>query len=512
MEFASIKTWMAGASLLLATATYAQSLEIDKVHSVSKKASGFSIIDLSVDEAANDVAVTYFTKSKKDFTGDPKRLTFETYHFDLNYEFKNMEEQNIDIEKSRAKFKGFSFRGDEYKTIGVTPALFSPTLAFVKKETTYKWNWYTNAGYYKTVKNLDKVKLKDEGFGKVYYLTSSDNDSTLNVVGRGAEGGSNFLQLLTIDNNLNIYNTSKIPMPAYAMHASTMELPREDGYKDIVMVLQPFTMKGAAKPNSATDFKLIQLDGQTMKVIRNIDFTAPSSGFKLEYVSEEGNDLIMVGKIMNEVGGTSITEVTAPKHTAKSASVCVIKADKNKVTYAKAYNSEQLAANVSVVPGVKGKPGITSFLLYNEVSANKGEIYINAQNYSVNGKGEITKKDAVLLQIGTGGELKKTIIYPFDGELESKNFFSPTPNIMYWVVLDKRSKDKKDVTLVYPPYVFVSKIDLSSGTPGQIVRIGGEEAVLYMDYPVVPRSDANSVTFFGNKGKGTIWFGKMGLK
>lgn len=511
MKTNQFKVWAAGAALLVASSVSAQSLAIDKVHQVSKKVSGFSVIDLSVDEAADDVSVTYFTKSQKDFFGDPKKLTFETYHFDLNYEFKNVEEEIIDIVKSQSRFKGFKFKGDEYKEIGISMGL-AAKLTFVKKETTYKWNWYTNAGYYKKVKTLDKLKLADSGYGELYKVFSSEGDSTLNAIAQSAgEGGAPKYHFMTVDRDLNIFNESQLQLKHHVA-ANIKELERADGYKDIIMMLQPTNFKGAVKASSATSFRLLQIDGKTMKVTRNIDFVSPGTAFYMEHVTQDGNDLYIVGKVQNKVGSMDLSNYLAPKFSEKTANLMLVKASGNSMSYVKSLSSEELTDKISVIPGVKGKPAVTSFLLFSSLTVNKGDLYINAQNYKLDKANVPQKRDAVMLQLSPNGDLKKSFVYPFDGELDSKIFMSPDGNSAYWTVLDFKSKVKKGIVYKYPPVVNVSKIDLKSGTAGALKLMGGEEAQLYYEYPLVPTSDPNSVTFFGSKGKGTIWFGKMPIQ
>ncbi len=510
MKYNPMKTLIAGAALLLAVTTYSQSLSIDKVHPVSKKVSGFSVIDLSVDEAADDVSVTYFTKSQKDFFGDPKKLTFETYHFDLNYEFKNVEEEIIDIVKSQSKYKGFKFKGDEYKEIGISMGL-AAKVTFVKKETSYKWNWYTNAGYYKKVKTLEKLKLADAGYGELYKVFSSEGDSTLNAIAQsGGEGGAPKYHFMTVDRDMNIFNESQLQLK-YHVAANIKEFEREDGYKDIFMMLQPTDFKGAVTASSATSFKLLQIDGKTMKVTRNIDFESPGTAFYMENITLDGNDLYIVGKVQNKVGSMELSNYIYPKFTEKTANLMIVKVSGNSLAYVKSMNSEQLTGKMSVIPGVKGKPAVTPFLLFSSLTVSNGDLFINAQNYKLDKAGIPQKRDAVMLQLSSNGELKKSFIYPFEGELDSKIFMSADGKNAYWTVLDFQSKEKKGIVYKYPPIVNVSKIDLTSGTPGALKLMGGEDAKLYYDFPLVPTSDPNSVTFYGSKGKGTIWFGKMQL-
>jgi hypothetical protein len=208
----------------------AQQLSAQNTYEVSKKAKAGSIIDITTDEAANDIAITYFVKAKEDFWGSLSALNFETYHFDLNFQFKSMEPIVMDIKKARGKYKGFKFNGDEYSVEGVNMVALSATVTLKKKLTTYKWDWFAGR-YNKTVKVLDKVSLKDDNENKLYKGPQFETDSTLAFIatGAGSNGGTKF-HLIKVDKDINVVKRSAIEFPYACSVANGKEVRiEEDG-------------------------------------------------------------------------------------------------------------------------------------------------------------------------------------------------------------------------------------------------------------------------------------------
>lgn len=112
MTNAPLRRWLPAVAVLatalpLATVS-AQKLAIEKTHDVSGKAKRGFLDDVSVNEAANKVDLTFCTKANN------RKVKFETYHFDNQFNFKGMDASEEPVEKVKR------YKGDQYDVPGVT--------------------------------------------------------------------------------------------------------------------------------------------------------------------------------------------------------------------------------------------------------------------------------------------------------------------------------------------------------------------------------------------------------
>jgi hypothetical protein len=151
----------------------AQQLSKEGTHEISKKANKGYLYEPTVDEAKNEVTMTYVTKA----TG--RKAKFETYKFDLDFNFKGMEESEVPLEK----IKGFKAdKGEEYSVEAVTvePNLLG-TLILKSKTYKRKWNWFWG-GYDTKVSFGEKIKPKSDDGGKFQYIAHSEQQESGNIL------------------------------------------------------------------------------------------------------------------------------------------------------------------------------------------------------------------------------------------------------------------------------------------------------------------------------------------
>lgn len=148
----------------------AQKLAIEKTQDVSGKAKRGFLDDVKVDESANKVDLTFCTKATN------RKVKFETYHFDTQFNFKGMDTSEEPVEKVKR------YKGDLYDVLGVTvePNMMG-TLVLRRKQVHYKWDWFWG-GYNKRTEILEKVKPRGDNGAFYQYLGHADYDQTGSVV------------------------------------------------------------------------------------------------------------------------------------------------------------------------------------------------------------------------------------------------------------------------------------------------------------------------------------------
>jgi hypothetical protein len=163
--------------------SHAQQLSKEGTHEISKKANKGYLYEPTVDEAKNEVTMTYVTKA----TG--RKAKFEVYKFDLEFNFKGMEESEQPLEK----IKGYrADKGDEWQMPAVSVEKnFMGTLMLRRKIIKKKWNWFWG-GYDIKIEQKEKLKPKSEDGNKFFYLSHAEqNESGSVIIIAGEKGDRN---------------------------------------------------------------------------------------------------------------------------------------------------------------------------------------------------------------------------------------------------------------------------------------------------------------------------------
>ncbi|HUM47223.1 MAG TPA: hypothetical protein PLD84_09855, partial [Chitinophagales bacterium] len=177
---------MLAAILLLSWHADAQQLSIEKTYEITGKANRGYLGHVNIDEPKNLLELTFVTKASE------KVAKFETYQFDLEFNFKNLVTDEIEFEKARLRFSWFKYKGDSYviEAVSVENNL-TGTLVLKRKQITYEWSWFWG-GYDRDVKLLEKLKPKSDEGNKYQLITKAENDadgSVLLVAGTKAMKG-----------------------------------------------------------------------------------------------------------------------------------------------------------------------------------------------------------------------------------------------------------------------------------------------------------------------------------
>ena len=162
-------------SLFLCLSGTAQKIDLEKTYEITGKSKRGQLYTVERNNAG-DYILYYITKSTE------RKVKLQIYTFDKDFNFKDMNEEEIELEKMKTKYKWFKFNGELYSVIGNQVAgLPGTALKLKKKKTTYKYDWLF-LGYYKTTEVLEKVKPRTED-GDKYIVKSCPNTGSPNPIG-----------------------------------------------------------------------------------------------------------------------------------------------------------------------------------------------------------------------------------------------------------------------------------------------------------------------------------------
>ena len=186
---------------------YAQLNIVEKSHDISRKARKGYLGNIESNLDKNTFDMTYVLKSNN------RKIITETYTFDKELNLVNTVKDEQEVERVRAKYKWFRYRGDDYsvKSMYVRSNL-KGEMIFREKTVSYRWSWW-RGGYGKRISLGEKVKPKDETTGDRYMYRGgyyeNDNYGNLLVVA-GLKEEKDYVssyknyQILQIDSNVNI--------------------------------------------------------------------------------------------------------------------------------------------------------------------------------------------------------------------------------------------------------------------------------------------------------------------
>ena len=276
------------AAALLPAPLLAQKLAIEKTHDVSGKAKRGFLDDVNINEGANKVDLVFCTKATN------RRVKFETYHFDNQFNFKSMDTSEEPVEKVKR------YKGDTYDVPGVTvePNMMG-TLVLRRKQTHYTWDWFWG-GYNKKIEILEKVKPRGDNGSFYQYSAHTEYDQTGNVLvitsgkdkmGKGTDPLRMFKEfhILKFNKDLDLVSDTPIQFdkPQYVVQASKLDPKGEQGDEaddssdpeyDFGVVFAPVAVPGMKKQADpqATNYTYVRVGADT-KVQERVAVASPHS-------------------------------------------------------------------------------------------------------------------------------------------------------------------------------------------------------------------------------------------
>ena len=292
MKNATLRRWLPAAAVLAATlplsTVSAQKLAIEKTHDVSGKAKRGFLDDVNVNEGTNKVDLVFCTKATN------RKVKFETYHFDSQFNFKSMDESEEPVEKVKR------YRGDTYDVPGVTvePNMMG-TLVLRRKQVHYTWDWFWG-GYNKKIEILEKVKPRGDNGSFYQYSAHAEYDQTGNVVvitsskdkmGKGTDPLRMFKEyhILKFNKDLDLVSDTPIQFdkPQYVVQATKLD-PKGDQSEDaddsadpeydLGIMFAPVAVPGMKKQADpvATNYTYVRVGADTKQKER-VSIVSPNS-------------------------------------------------------------------------------------------------------------------------------------------------------------------------------------------------------------------------------------------
>lgn len=516
------------AVLLISTSsikTNAQTLDAENTYTLTGKSKRGALGDVSYDADKGTYTLTYVTKA------NDKKAKFQIYTFDNDFNFLNMEEDEIEFEKAKTKYTWFKFNGELYSTEGlyVEPNLMG-TLVLKKKKITYKYDWFL-LGYYKDVDILKKVKPKTDDGRKYYYLAHAEDDVTGDVlilcgikdkINKDADGYRHFKDMVVLKYN---YNVELVSETSFSFDfPQTVAFARfigdaDGGVGGMSFVFAPMGgpgMNKVADPNK-NKFTYVRINASP-EVVDNISFDSPAPFWKIDemVIDYSNDDVYLFGpsamgkdKYYNQLLATS-----------KFKAVQLMKVSNHQLAFLTETDLEEFESKLKKPEDQKKSPSYAGkkFQIANYKIASNGDFFVSGQNFKPSNEGP-KFNDILGFHFDKKGVLKSQ--YSVDTKESNKfakangteQFFieNAKGDKMYWfqqeIVGVSMARGKM---LAYPS---IGSVNMADGNISSFTAYGGDDGY-YLDplYSFLETDKGNTVVFFGSDKKGKeIWFARVKL-
>jgi hypothetical protein len=550
-------------SLLLLTATLAvftiaaQKLSKEATYEISGKANRGYMYEPVIDEANNKLSLTFVTKATS------RVAKYETYHFDLDFNFKSKEDSEVPMEK----VKGYrADKGDEWEQEAVTVEKnFMGTLILRRKVYKYKWNWFWG-GYDRKTVSGEKIKPKTDDGGKLQYVAHAEqpNGDIMIIATDKGKGLGNVVTMTTefhilrYDHELNKLSDEefKFDFPQTLVAANTDDVDEDEestDQKEMMLVFAPMGGKGfksMADPDAKNySFVRISSDG---KLKERVPFKSKTGIFNGDMLLTTDEGVYIIGATgdedsekdyFNEKFGAPFGMRDEEIEKFKAKGFQIVKISNGKAAYVTLNTLDDFDKKSQSPPSQKKKPEYTGrkFKIATVKVMPNGDLMIAGQKYSKSGSGGHTNKllggiasgpsgpqyeDIIMMHFTNNGTLRTA--YGVRREENDKDAKTSPNNQMLWVAPDgkvywtimemkgwrqeKELGDSKYKYLLYPNVVIV---DVLNAKIGDFVQFGQGKSDYYVNnkYPMMPLKGNSEMFFFGESKNGkTLWFAKMPLQ
>jgi hypothetical protein len=544
--------------VMICMSANAQQLSKEATYEISSKANRGYMYEPKIDEANNKLSLTFVTKSTS------RMAKFETYHFDLDFNFKNKEDSEVPMEK----VKGYRVdKGDEWQQEAVTVETnLMGTLILRRKIYKYKWNWFWG-GYDRKVVSGEKMKPKTDDGGKLQYITHVEqpNGDLMIVATDKGKGLGNVLTMTTefhvlrFDHELNKLSDEefKFDFPQTLVAANTDEMDEDEentDQRELIMVFAPMGGKGfksMADPD-AKNYSFIRISN-TGTLKEKIPFKSKTGIFNGEMLVETNDGVYIIGATgdedsekdyFNEKFAAPFGSRDAEMEKFKAKGFQIVKIANGKAAYVTLNTLDDFDKKSQSPPSQKKKPEYTGrkFKVSTVKAMPNGDIMIAGQKFSKSssGGGHTNKllggiasgpsgpqyEDIIMMHFTNEGTLRAAYgIRREENDKEAKA--SPNNQLLwvapdgkvYWTIMEmkgfrteKELGESKYKFLLYPN---VAIIDVVNAKIGDFVQFGQGKSDYYVNnkYPMMPLKSNSEIFFFGeNKTGKTLWFAKMPLK
>nr|WP_294906270.1 hypothetical protein [uncultured Lacibacter sp.] len=543
---------VAGSSVTL----QAQQLSKEGTHEISKKANKGYLYEPTVDESRNELSMTYVTKA----TG--KKAKFETYFFDLDFNFKKVEESEVPLER----LKGYKAdKGEEYTFDAVTvePNMLG-TLILKRKIYKKKWNWFWG-GYDTKITFGEKIKPKSDDGGKFQYIGHAEQGGSGNILIIAGDKGTGLgntlkmgteIHILRFDPELNKIADQlvKFEHPQTLVSASTDDQDDDaDTDSDVLLLFAPMGGKGyknVADPN-ATNYTYVRV-GADGSIKERISVVSKTGIFNGNMFITVGEDVLIMGATGDKADDYYNEKFTAPVNMRddeiekfKAKGFQIVKISGGKVAFVSNNTLDDFEKKSQSPPSQKKNPEYTGrkFKVADIKVLSNGDILLAGQKYTKpkngghvvkfgglgsigGGNGGPEYEDIIMMHFGGNGVLRASYgVRREENDKEAKT--SPNNQMImessdgksvYWTIMEmkgwKQEKELGESKYKFLLYPNVTKINVEAATIGNFVQLGQGKTDYYVNnkYPSLPIGKGQIVYLGENKNGKTLWFAKMPLE
>jgi hypothetical protein len=521
------------AGTMLSFTGFSQQVSKEGTNEISKKANKGYLYEPTINEAANQMNLTYVTKASG------KTAKFETYKFDLDFNFKGMDESEQPLEK----LKGYrSDKGEEWEmnAVSVEKNLMG-TLVLRRKLIKKKWNWFWG-GYDIKVDNKEKLKPKSEDGNKFFYLSHAEqNESGSVIIIAGEKGDSKDplrqykkIHVLRYDADLNQLADKVIEFtyPQMIAAINTDDADEDaDVDEDVAILFAPMGGKGMSKtadPN-AGNYTYVRVS-PAAEVKQRVAVSSNHGIFDGSFVSM-GDAMLIYGPA-NDNKTDYLNEKQADDQ-FKAKNFQMVRIENGNVAFVTSTPIADFEKKAQNPPSQKKSPDYRGrkFRVAQVIQTSNGDMLIAGQNYETGG--------GIMANRSAGAEYTDIIMLHFDNKGNLKGQYGVrreendkdakmAPNMqmleeskdgkgLYWVIMEmkglKAEKELGDSKYKFLLYPNVAKVNLGAATIGDFVQLGQGKSDYYVNnkYPLLPIGKGQVVFLGENKSGKTLWFAKMPL-
>ena len=515
----------------------AQTVETEKTYEISGKAKRGYLAKVDYDPKTQECTLYFVTKA------NDRRIKFEVYRFDKEYNFIDKKDEEQELEK--VTYKWFRVKKENYEKEGVTVdngGIFNAALTLKRKQTTYNWSWVWGS-YSVRTKILEKVKPKTDDGKKYLYAGHIEDDATGDIfvlasIKDKGEQGKNFT-LLRFNNQLDLVKTQEIKFDYAVTRAFTANLYTEDEddpeMKIVTGGIMIFAPAKGSKEFTNPDknaYEVVKFD-RDFNITRS-SFKSPASYFRIDEMVSTSDAYYFYGVAAE--GKDRYYNQLATLEKFKAVQLLKVKASDYKVEYITSANLDEMQAKLKTPPSQKRKPEYrgNKFETKGYFVTKNNEFVLYGQNFEMKTDrvpqgGKMVEiefksyRDVIGFYFDTKGVLKAQYgIDPVEDSKAAKRMGAPQyiventkGNAMYWILTEIdgfRVEDEQVRPLAYPR---IAKINTSDNSVKDFITMGEVgKTKYYLDkkYPYLPIDDGNKIVFFGsNKTGKTLYFGRVRL-
>jgi len=538
------KSWQFAIALLLMLPLdfKAQEIEVESTYEISGKAKRGDLEHVTYGD--DGYKLTYVIRSSK------KKLKMEHYTFDADFRFQGLEEEELEVDKVKSKFKWFrgAAEGTRMNLLKVENNMMGQVV--LKEGYFYMKCDYYNGVCWWDFKTTDKMKPKDETGRRLTLLAHKTDEPQTAISYSGwswmSTNTKNFSDAtgdLTIvasvlpkikDAKAGIkvtpYTIMRISVDDKTIKEELDFGDEEFGGKpqaliyqglmangNIAMVFAPIGgagMKKTADPDPL-NWRYIEIHPEDVAIVRNINFKSLNSYWRINAIASFGDDVFIYGPAENKKNDKYANVVSGEKFTQFS----LAKISGQKMEWITNTHIDEFGEKLKATPGQKKTPEYTGkkFVIGELLVTKNGNIFISGQNIKKTNDG-IEFKDLFAFQFDPTGGLKAQ----YGVELEETNKYAKTQQTtslfretqdgkkVSWNVLEiagyKSMGNERPLM-----YARISVIDIDAAELSEFKPLGyGKKEKYYLapSFPILPTTvGGDKMTYFGSDKSGKqIWF------